>query len=76
MPFIGSRHWMHKRKYRPDITEDLIEYCIKHSNKLRDRKWIDAYNAISRVPPSGRILKIVYKTKGKTIKILTAYWLD
>lgn len=76
MPFVYSKHWMQKRKYRPDITDDLIEYCIQNSEVLKDRRWSGAFNAISRVPPSGRILKVVYKTKGKTIKILTAYWLD
>ena len=54
----------------------MIDYCIKNSNKLKDKYWEDAWNAVARVPPSGRILKVVYKTKGKNIKILTAYWLD
>jgi len=76
MQFEYSYHWKKKREKRKDITDDLIEYCIRNSNKLKDRYWEDAWNAISRVPPSGRILKVVYKTKGKTIKILTAYWLD
>jgi len=76
MPFEYSYHWLKKRKKRLDITDDLIEYCIKNSNKLKDKYWEDAWNAISRVPSSGRILKVIYKTKGKTIKILTAYWLD
>ncbi len=75
MPFIYSKHWMQKRKYRPEITDDIIEYCIQNSEILKDKRWPDAFNAITRVPPSGRILKAVYK-KGKTIKILTAYWLD
>ena len=76
MLFEYSKHWMLKRKYRPDITDDVIEYCIQNSEILKDRRWPDAFNAISRVPPSGRILKVVYKTKGKSIKILTSYWLD
>ena len=76
MSFEYSKHWLKKREYRKEIMEDLIDYCIKNSNKLRDKYWEDAWNAISRVPPSGRILKVVYKPKGKTIKILTAYWLD
>ena len=67
---------MLKRMYRPDVTDDLIVYSIQQSDKLNDKEWQDAYNAIARVPPSGRILKVVYKTKGKTIKIVTAYWLD
>ncbi len=76
MQFEYSKHWLRKRKYRPDITEDVLEYCIQNSNKLNDKYWEDAWNAITRVPPSGRLLKVVYKIKGKTIKILTAYWLD
>jgi hypothetical protein len=71
-----SNHWSKQKKYRPNITDDLMEYCIQNSNKLNDKHWQDALNAICRVPPSGRILKVVYKIKGKVIKILTAYWLD
>ena len=58
------------------ITDDMIEYCISNSNKLKDRDWEDVWNAISRIPPSGRLLKVVYKIKGKDINIITAYWLD
>ena len=71
-----SNHWEKKRKERKDITDDLIEYCIKNSNKLKDKYWDDALNAISRIPPSGKILKVVYKEKSKSIKVLTAFWLD
>ncbi|MBS3145372.1 hypothetical protein J4414_01050 [Candidatus Woesearchaeota archaeon] len=76
MQFEYSKHWLKKRKYRLNITDDALEYCIQHSSKLKDKYWEDAWNAIARIPPSGRLLKVVYKTKGKTIKILTAYWLD
>ncbi len=76
MVFIYSKHWSYKKRYRPDITSDIIEYCIVNSDKIKDKKWLDASNAITRIPPSGRILKVVYKIKGKDIKILTAYWLD
>jgi len=76
MDFVDSGHWQKKRKYRKDITDDMIEYSIKNSNELRDKYWEDALNAICRIPPSGRILKVVYKKiKGK-IKIITAFWLD
>ena len=71
-----SNHWERRRKERKDITYDLIEYCIKSSNKLKDKYWDDALNAISRIPPSGKILKVVYKEKSKSIKVLTAFWLD
>ncbi|HLC56130.1 MAG TPA: DUF4258 domain-containing protein [Candidatus Nanoarchaeia archaeon] len=76
MNFEYSIHWIRKRKERPDITDNAVEYCIQNSDKLKDKYWEDAYNAIARIPPSNRLLKVVYKTKGKTIKILTAYWLD
>ncbi len=76
MSIEHSPYWSKKRKKRPDITDDIIEYCINNSNKLKDKYWEDVWNAISRIPPSGRLLKVVYKTKGKTIKIVTAYWLD
>jgi len=32
MIFIDSNHWERKRKYRPDITNDIIEYAIMNSN--------------------------------------------
>ena len=80
MKFEYSFHWKKQKKYRPEITDDLIELCIENSEKTRDRKWENAYNAISRIPPSGRILKVVYrevyKDKSKIIKVITAYWLD
>lgn len=48
-----------------------------NSGKLKDKIWSDAYNAIAKIPPSGRILKGVYRDLGKNIKrIITAYWLD
>lgn len=76
MSFEYSKHWKSKRKYRPDITDDIIEYCIQNSKILRDKKGNNVYNAISMIPQSGRILKVVYKRKGKTLKILTTYWLS
>jgi hypothetical protein len=69
-------HWKKQKRFRPEITDDIIEICIKYSNKIKDRKWEDTYNAISRIPPSGRILKVVYREESKTIKVITAYWLD
>ena len=77
MKFEYSLHWKQKKKIRKEITEDLVEYAIQHSNALKDKNWPDALNAISRVPPMGRILKVVYKkTGGQKIKIITAFWLD
>jgi len=77
MQIISSDYWNKKRKTRKDITDDMIEYCIINSSKLRDRTWEEAWNAITRIPPSGRLLKVVYREKGKDIKIIvTSYWLD
>jgi hypothetical protein len=71
-----SRHWQRKRKYRKDITDDLVEYAIMNSTELKDKCWKDALNAICRVPPSGRILKVIYKKKKDKVKIITTFWLD
>ncbi len=77
MKFEYSFHWVNQKKYRPEITDDLIEICIRNSQKLKDKNWKEVFNAISRIPPSGRTLKVVYKEISKNIKrILTAYWLD
>ena len=76
MKFEYSFHWSEQKEIRKEITDDLIEICILNSQKMKDKEWPDASNAMSRIPPSGRILKVVYKEKGKTIKIITAYWLD
>ena len=77
MKFVYSLHWKRKTEIRKEITADLIEYAIQHSNVLRDKNWPDALNAIWRVPPMGRILKVVYRRMGKDkIKIITAFWLD
>jgi len=73
-------HWIRQKRFRPDITDDIIEFCVLNSEKLKDRKWENAFNAITRIHPSGRLLKVVYreiyKQESKTIKIITAYWLD
>ncbi len=76
MEFVFSQHWKEKQKYRPDITVDLIEYCINESNIIRDKHWTDTRNAIVRVPSSGRVLKVIYRKQGKVIKVISAYWLD
>lgn len=76
MALTYSGHWGKKRKYRKDITDDMIEYAIKNSNELKDKYWEDALNAICRIPPSGRILKVVYRKEKSKIKIITAFWLD
>ncbi|MFH0711883.1 MAG: hypothetical protein V1889_02125 [archaeon] len=76
MQLSNSEHWSKKRKYRKDITNDIIEYAINNSNELKDKFWEDALNAICRIPPSGRILKVVYKKEKSNNKIITAFWLD
>lgn len=76
MELIDSEHWQRKRKYRKNITNADIEYAIMNSNELKDKYWEDALNAICRIPPSGRILKVVYKKEKSKVKIITAFWLD
>ncbi len=76
MQLADSEHWKKKRKYRKDITDDIIEYALNNSNELKDKHWEDALNAISRIPPSGRILKVIYRKEQSKIKIITAFWLD
>ncbi len=77
LKFIYSKHWIRKKRYRKDISDYLIEYAIQNSNELKDKHWEDASNAVCRVPPTGRILKVVYKRIGKDrMKIITAFWLD
>ena len=77
MEIIYSKHWLRKhQKKKKDITNDSIEYAIKNSIIMNDRNWKEAFNAISRIPPSGRILKVVYKKLKGKVFIITAYWLD
>lgn len=80
MIFEYSKHWKKQKRFRPEITDDIVEFCILNSDRLGDRKWENVYNAIFRIPLSGRILKVVYreifKEESKHIKIITAFWLD
>jgi hypothetical protein len=77
MEIVYSKHWLKKHaKKKKDITKDAIEYAIKNSNEIADKYWKDALNAISRILPSGRTLKVVYKESNEKIFIITAYWLD
>lgn len=72
-----SKHWLRKSlRKRKDITDDMIEFAFMNSRILRDKYWEDALNAVARVSPSGRILKVVYKRRMGKVFILTAYWLD
>lgn len=76
MKLAYSKHWLYKKKYRQDITNEMLEYAITNSDELRDKHWSDAANAIVRIPPSGRILKVVYKREKGKYQIITAFWLD
>ena len=72
-----SKHWLKKHlKKRKDITNDIIEYVLINSREIRDKDWKDALNAISKIQPSGRTLKVVYKKSKGKVFIITAYWLD
>jgi len=72
-----SKHWLKKYlKKRKDITPDLIEYTLTNSKELRDKVWEDVFNVISKIQPSERILKVVYKKSKGKVFIITAYWLD
>jgi len=49
---------------------------LKDSIVLKDKYWNNAFNALSKIPPSGRILKVVYKKVNQKIFIITTYWLS
>ena len=72
-----SKHWKKRRLYRKDITDDFTIYAVQNSSIMKDKYWEDALNAICRIPPSGRLLKVIYKRLSKDkIKVITAFWLD
>ena len=72
-----SQHWLKKHiKKKKDITKDAIEFAIRNSREMKDKYWKDALNSVSRIPPSGRILKVVHKKLKGKVFIITAYWLD
>ena len=72
-----SKHWREKHpKKKKGITKEVLEFAINNSIIIKDRLWEDAFNAICRIPPSGRILKVVYKRSKQKVFIMTAYWLD
>ena len=72
-----SKHWKKRSIYRKDITDEFIIYAVQNSSILKDKYWEDALNAICRIPPSGRLLKVIYKRLSKDkIKVITAFWLD
>ncbi len=77
MRIAHTNYWERKRLFRPEITDDFIEYTVQNSDVLKDRNWEGLFNAIARVPSTGRRLKVVYRRKGKNnIEVITSYWLD
>ena len=56
-----SDYWKRKKNFRPEISDDFIEYAIQNSDTLKDRNWEELFNAIARVPSTGRKLKVVYR---------------
>jgi hypothetical protein len=77
MDIVYSKHWAEKHpKKKKGITKDALEFAINNSVVIKDKYWNDAFNAISRIPPSGRILKVVYKRLKRKVFIMTAFWLD
>lgn len=68
---------MKNRGDEEGIYDELIEYVVSKSKIFKDRWWENTFNAIYRVPSSGRLLKVVYKRLSKDkIFIITTYWLD
>ena len=77
MDITYSKHWIKKQKSKKkDITNDIIEFALKDSIVLKDKCWNNAFNALSKIPSSGRILKVVYKKVNQKIFIITTYWLS
>ena len=77
MQIEHTNYWERKRRFRPEITDDFIEYAVQNSDILKDRNWEELFNAIARVPTTGRKLKVAYRRKGKNnIEVVTSCWLD
>jgi len=77
MSLEASAHWKHKRRFRPDISEDMIMTVIIRGKTTRDPHWAGTLNSIARIPPPGRTLKVVYRILDpKRYRIIAAYWLD
>lgn len=72
-----SKHWKMKTKFRKDIQNWMLEYALINSKIIKDKYFEDLLNAICRIPPSGRLLKVVYRRLSENrFKIITAFWLD
>jgi len=76
MDLVYSNHWEKKHKEkRKDITKDMIEFVLLNSSELRDKHWENIFNAVAKVPPMGRTLKVVYKKLKGKIFIITSFWI-
>lgn len=72
-----SRHWQKKRGFRSGLSDDMITFAIENSQQVSDRDHEGLLNAICRIPPMGRKLKVVYKPAGKgEVLLITAYWME
>ncbi|MEW6295092.1 MAG: hypothetical protein AB1467_02210 [Candidatus Diapherotrites archaeon] len=78
MLIVESNHWKFKKQFRKDIENYMIEYAIMKCGEFsRDSVHENALNAISRIPETGKTLKVVFRWIGKDkIKLITAYYLD
>ena len=57
MEILYSKHWIKKNKRkRKDITNDMLEFALINSTELKDKRWKNVLNAISRIPPPDCIL--------------------
>ncbi len=57
MQIWHTEYWSKKKEFRPDISDDFIEYAIQHSDTLNDRNWEGLFNAIARIPATKEIMK-------------------
>jgi len=77
MSLESSKHWERKRRFRPDVSDDMLLTVIGRGRKTRDVHWAGVLNSVGKVPSTGRRLKVVYRMLGrKRYRIITAYWLD
>ncbi len=76
MRLVFTKHWRYRKQRRAEIRDDMIEYTIVCSPRIRDRTHEGVFNAICAIPSSGRKLKVVYRQIGEqTFKIITACWI-
>ena len=72
-----SEHWARKRGLRRELSDDVLTFAIENSQPLSDRDHEGLLNAICRIPPVGRKIKVVYRRTGKgEVHLITAYWME